>query len=218
MEKLISVILIFFTSCVASFLGSLQLGPVNLFVIDSVLYKNKRSAFFVALGGSIPEFMYCGLAVYANQFLFKSAVFQITFQIAFIIILLFIGCLFWFKRPGVITIKDTSSNAKTSATKNFIKGFSLAALNPQLLPFWMFVHVYFNSVKLLQTQSTAKNFSFILGSGFGAFFFLTLLLVIIDKYKLSILNYINNRYYFKILAILFFAIAIQQSVSLIRNN
>lgn len=206
------------TSCAASFLGSLQLGPVNLFVINSVLYNNKRSAFLVAVGGSIPEFIYCSLAVYANQFLLQSSVFRIVFQIVFILTLVVIGGLFWLKKPSSVKIEGASTKAETNDPKYFIKGFSLAALNPQLLPFWMFVHVYVNSVKLLQTQSTARNFSFILGSGLGAFFFLTLLLVFIDKYKLSILNYINNRYYFKVLAFLFFAIAVQQSFSLIRNN
>ena len=60
------ILIIFFAATLTSFIGSLQLGPVNLFVIDTALNKNKANAYWVALGGVMPEFMYCALAVYSG--------------------------------------------------------------------------------------------------------------------------------------------------------
>lgn len=213
---MISLGIVFLASCLASFIGSLQLGPVNLFVINSVLYQNKRAAFFVAIGGSFPEFLYCALAVYANAFLQQSSLFQIGFRCAFILILLVIAYVFWKKQPGVIADYKEIEHSKKDF-KNALKGFSLAGLNPQLLPFWMFAHIFFNSIYFLKTTSKWHTISFILGSGFGAFVFLILLLMIVNKYKLQLLSYINNQYYFKALSILFFAISIQQLVVLVHN-
>lgn len=51
-------ILLFCISAFASFLGSLQLGPVNLAVIQKTLNKGIKLAFFLAAGGCLPEFIY----------------------------------------------------------------------------------------------------------------------------------------------------------------
>ena len=213
---MVSFILILFASCFTSFVGSLQLGPVNLFVIDSVLYHNKRAAFLVAIGGSLPEFIYCTLAVYATGFLQQSSVFQIVFRCVFILILLAVSFTFWKKKPQILS-SHTQDEYSKKDLKNAMKGFSLAALNPQLLPFWMFTHVFFNSIHFLNTKSAWLNFSFILGSGIGAFVFLTLLLLAVNKYKVQLLVYINNRFYFKALSVLFFAITVQQLIVFIHN-
>ena len=213
---MLSALLILFTSCLVSFIGSLQLGPVNLFVINSVLFSSKKAAFWVALGGSLPEFIYCGLAIYASFFLKTSELFLFGFKIMFILILIYIAVIFFFKKPKEAHFTDNSQKhiAKNPMTY-FIKGFSLAALNPQLLPFWVFVQIYFNSVKLLQIKSNLHHFSFILGAGLGAFLLLMSLVLLVTKYKHKVKKYVNNKYYNKILAILFLLIAIQQLISLI---
>ncbi len=200
-----------------SFVGSLQLGPVNLFVINSALHENQRTAFLVAIGGSLPEFIYCTLAVYANHFFQKSLLFQMVFHYVFILILIGVAVVFWTKKPGVIKVQSKVANSH-SDLKTIFKGFTLAFFNPQLLPFWMFVNVFFNSINFLQTKSEWHNFSFILGSGFGALTFLILLTIFVNKYKLQLLTYINSRFYFKALSFLFIAIAIQQLFLLAYNT
>ena len=116
-----SIILIFCASCLVSFLGSLQLGPVNLFVINSVLFDTKRTALYVALGGCLPEFIYCGLAVYANNYLLQSDTFHFYFKLVFIIILIVIGFVFLFKKPSQISFK----NENVSSEKNELKQIAI---------------------------------------------------------------------------------------------
>lgn len=189
-----------------SFIGSLQLGPVNLFVINSVLHDGKKAAYFIAIGGCLPEFIYCALAVFANNYLLNYEWLIITFKIAFIVVLLIVGFVFYFKKQSSITIKnDILANQKP--IQHILKGFSLAALNPQLLPFWVFVQVYFNSTKFLEIQSNLQKFSYIMGAGIGAFILLALLVQIVSKYKQIFLRYLNNKYYFKALSLLLFVIA-----------
>ena len=145
---MISILLIFIFSCLVSFIGSLQLGPVNLFVINSALHDSKKAAYYIAIGGCLPEFIYCALAVFANSYLLNYEWLIISFKIAFIIVLLIVGFVFYFKKQYSIIIKNDIL-AKQKPIQYILKGFSLAALNPQLLPFWVFVQVYFNSTKYL---------------------------------------------------------------------
>lgn len=178
-----------------------------------MLYTTKKEALWAAFGGSVPEFIYCMLAVYMNSFFEDNTLFQTVFQITFVIVLFAISIVFWVKKENqAITPKSEKSNTPLFC---FFKGFSLAILNPQLLPFWMFVQVYFNSTKFLEIQSNSQKISFILGAGAGAFILLTIVIILVNKYKMQILRYINNKFYFKALSILFFAIAIQQLSKLI---
>ena len=214
---MLSIFVIFIASCLVSFIGSLQLGPVNLFVINSALYNRKSVAFLIAIGGSLPEFIYCALAVFANNYLLEYSWLIFSFKIAFIIILFIVGAAFLFKKKSTVTIEKSSNEIKNMA-QHILKGFSLAALNPQLLPFWIFVQVYFNSIKFLQIQSNLDKLSYILGAGIGAFILLASLIQIVSKHKETFLKYLNNKYYFKALSLLFFAIAIQQTWLLLQER
>ena len=82
---MIATVLIFTFSSIVSFFGSLQLGPVNLFVINSTLFRNRKTAYYVAIGGCIPEFIYCALAVFANSYLLEYQWLIYSFKLIFIL-------------------------------------------------------------------------------------------------------------------------------------
>jgi threonine/homoserine/homoserine lactone efflux protein len=194
----------------------LQLGPVNLFVINSALYDGKKTAYYIAIGGCIPEFIYCALAVFANSYLieYKSLIFLL--KIGFITILIIVGFIFYFKKQSNVAVKN-ETNLNEQPIQYILKGLSLAVLNPQLLPFWIFIQIYFNSIPFLKIQSNFQKFSYILGSGVGAFILLAFFIHIVIKYREKILKYVNNKYYFKALSLLFFAIAGHQIWLLINS-
>lgn len=189
-----------------SFIGSLQLGPVNLFVINSVLYESKKTAYYIAIGGCIPEFIYCTLAVFLNNYLLNYDWLITSLKIVFIVILFILGFVFYFKKRSGIVIKNKAGVIQ-KPIQHIVKGFSLAAINPQLLPFWIFVQVYFNSVEFLQIKSNLHKLVYILGSGVGALILLTFIIYIVLKNRLLILRCINNKYYYKAFSFLFIAIA-----------
>ncbi|MDI1233510.1 MAG: LysE family transporter [bacterium] len=207
-------ILIFLASVLASFIGSLQLGPVNIFVINTALNKNRTNAYWVAFGGVIPEFIYCGLAVYCGSYFINNPGFFLVFKILLIILLFTVGVIYFFKKHKPVELQSLHIRVEGSKSQHFMKGFALAGLNPQLLPYWMFVMVYFNSIKFLILKSEIEKLAYIFGAGFGAFCLLLLIIITIDRFKEKVLKYINNKYYYKVLSILFIAIAIQQLIKL----
>ncbi len=204
-----SFILIFFASACVSFLGSLQLGPVNIFVINTTLFQSRKEAYLIALGGIVPEFIYCGLAVFATGFILQFEWVMSVFEIAFILVFVVIGVLFFIKKPVTASLQK-SSTKESSTIKLMGKGFMLAILNPQLLPFWVFVQVYFNQISFLNAKTTLDKTSYVLGAGVGAFVLLSFFIYLAHRYREKALGYINNSYYFKVLSLLFFAVAIYQ--------
>jgi len=208
-------ITIFLSSALASFMGSLQLGPVNLYVIDTTLHKNISKAYWVALGGIIPEFMYCALAVYSGTYFMDNPTFLIVFKILLIAVLLVVGVIYLFKKHINLDIESPQKKMDSSNTKHFFKGFTLAGLNPQLLPYWMFVMVYFNSIQFLELKSEFDKLAYILGAGLGALILLMTIILTIKKFKTRISTYLNNKYYYKALGILFILISLQLLMTLL---
>jgi threonine/homoserine/homoserine lactone efflux protein len=217
---MISSFAIFMFSCFASFAGSLQLGPVNLFVINSTLYKDNKSALAVAVGGSLPEFVYCALAVYCSKYIYKNEYLLFTFKLLFIGLLILIGLIFLFKKKPAVVVSTDKKESLTGKKiiMSGLKGFSLAILNPQLIAFWLFVYLYFNTISFLQIKTLTQTILFIFGAGIGALSLLIALIFLVNKYKAAILTRLNNTYYHKILSMIFFVIAIQQLVLILTSK
>ncbi len=196
-------------SALTSFLGSLQLGIVNVSVMDTTLNKGKKAAFYLALGGSLPEILYCSLACSVGSFLLDNALFINVFRVLVGIVLLFIAFRLWHTQNfSLFSTKSDDIFAKS--WQNFLKGFGLASLNPQLLPFWLLVHISFNSHDFLVFRSYTDYIYFIVGAGLGAFILLVLLIILVHKHRKSFQEFISPTRYQKILAIIFIVIALQQ--------
>ncbi|MDX2171998.1 MAG: LysE family transporter [Bacteroidota bacterium] len=203
-------------SITASIIGSLQLGPVNLFVIDTSLNRNKRSALWVSLGGCLPEFIYCAFAVYSSNLFLNNKLFFFVFKILLTLVLVILACSYFLKEPkNINNSTDIYKNNINDNTKFFIKGFGLALFNPQLVVYWLFVLVYFNSVNFLTIKTNLHKIAYILGAGTGALVLLITITFTVNKYKAKLINYINNKYYYKLLGTLFVLIAIHQIISLL---
>ncbi len=211
---MLSILIIFITASAISFLGSLQLGPVNLFVINTVLFTNKKSAFYVAVGGAIPEFIYCALAILVGNFIKIPIWFNNYLNISIVVLLVIMGFIFYFKKAKITPLSNSLITSNFFALKYFCKGFLFALLNPQLLPFWIVVQLYFNANVILKITTLLQKTAFILGAGVGAFALLITLLLIVSKYKQQVILKINHTYLHKILSLLFFILALQQLLQL----
>jgi threonine/homoserine/homoserine lactone efflux protein len=145
-----------------SFIGSLQLGVVNVMVIKTVIQRNLSAAIWVAIGGSLPEMLYAILAIFASDLL-KTEWFQYL-EIAIIPLFLFIGIGYFLAKPSSI---DTNFTFSTSQPRGFWLGFGLACLNPQLFPFWLSVFVLLSTYNL-SVNTLTDQLAFIIGTSFGA--------------------------------------------------
>lgn len=198
-------LLILLTSIVVSFAGSVQLGPVNLLVIDTALFNNKKQAVIVAIGGSLPEFIYCTIAVYLNAYLEDYQSIFYVFKIVFICVLLIYAVVYFLKKRNDLTEKIYTTKSDTIGS--FMKGFTMGLFNPQLLPFWMAIQLYLNSTKHLKIVTPIDSAAFITGSGIGAFILLFVLIITIYKHQLAVLKIAKSKYYNKVISVILFIIA-----------
>ncbi len=207
---MIQAIVVFIASALISFVGSLQLGPVNLSVIDTALTRSYKQARLLAIGGIIPEFIYATLAIVLGD------VFKTNFYFALIFKCIVCLVLFWlaythYKKP--VLNESQLFNTKLPPQKHnslFFKGFFLAVFNAQLLPFWVYIQLLFNSIIFLQINGIIQKIAFVLGAGIGAYCLLMFFIFLINKSKNYVVNIVTYPYYNKLLALLFFTIAILQ--------
>lgn len=123
---------IFLIATVASIIGSLQAGIVNTAVLAHTVQRGTAAGRRMALGGSIPEFIYAAIA-------FQSATWLLAWLgldahgVAMLVgsVLICIGLYFLFLFKPVFDLEKV--NVKASGVR---KGFLLGMLNPQLLLFW----------------------------------------------------------------------------------
>ncbi len=198
----------FILAFIISFVGSIQPGPVNLAVITSSFQKHYRNAIFIAIGGSLPEFIFCFIAFKASNLIVRWQHLFYYFQIIMAILLLIVGLYLWFNKSK-ITLKTTKQNG-------FLLGTVLALLNPQLIIFWATVITYIhvnNVFNLNIVEAKFVLFYFSAGATIGAFS-LHCLLIYLSKYFVNVPLKLFFCYADKTIAIIFVVLAIIQIVKL----
>ncbi len=158
-------LIIFITAAFASFVGSLQLGPVNLGVIHTAISKDMRSALRVSFGGALPEVLYAFLAVQGIELLGTDSfvVRYATYFFAPVLIFIGIYTLLFKQKPTEVVAESKSSKAG-----DFGKGLLLALLNPQIFTYWIAVMIYISSTGLFEVITWTEKAGFVLGAAAGA--------------------------------------------------
>ena len=180
----------FFLAAAISFWGSLQLGPVNVCVIQTALAHGKRQALIVATGGALPEIIYSSLAVAGATIIEQYPSLMHGFSWAVIVLLFILGIYYFFKPYHEIKVKPSQG-------AGFAKGFLLAILNPQLMPFWLGVLVYMRGyVNFYNGTLFSPYIAFVIGTAAGAWallFTFTKLAIAYKKKLKEILHHNLNR-------------------------
>lgn len=190
-----------FAATIISFWGSLQLGPVNVCVIETALAQGKRQALMVAAGGIIPELIYSAIAVLGSNLITQNPWFKQIFSWIFIIVLLILGIYNIFK-----TYKTQTINA--SAGAGFLKGLFLALLNPQLFPFWLGILVFLKGyLNFDQGTLFSPYLAFIAGTALGAWLLLYMFTRLAIAYKAKLEALLKNNLN-KVVGFLFIALAL----------
>lgn len=185
----------FIIASIVSIWGSLQLGMVNTAVVETTLSKGKKSAFFLALGGILPEIPYSLIALMslrATEFLNAHKI-LVSWIIG--VILLLIG-FYYFRKSQKDATKNGRVILKTSKRRtDFVKGLFLALLNPQLILFWSGIVLLIQSgtFDFLTSSPPLINFdadgyispkiAFSLGTATGAFAILLAYIQLTSKFR-----------------------------------
>lgn len=201
-------LLYFSLATIISFVASLQLGPVNLRVIQCTVEKSRYYAFLVGLGGSIPEILYAGLAFFITEQFNKEAFSSPWMHAITIPVFLFLA---------YTNFKPKKEKAKTTEThhsKGFGEGFVLALLNPQLITFWLLVIAYLKTKNQLLDATFFTQSMFVLGTATGAFLLQVTFIALAHRYKETIVNK-TGKHFDSIIGGLFILLAIIDSIKLL---
>lgn len=200
---------LFLVTAVISFVGSIQLGPVNLAVIKTVLNKGYYSALYVAIGGVLPEILYAWIALRMSEFSFlKQNI--ITLQWLVVPFFVVIGVYNIFRKSKTIT---TETNKKY--TSGIFTGLLLALFNFQLLPFWLSIVIFYSSGNMLHTTSFVTSLAFALGAALGAFSLLALIVYITHRNKQIFTAKLSKFNLNTIFGCLFIILSIAQTINLL---
>ena len=198
---------LFLVVALISFVGSIQIGAVSIAVIQTTLSRSRSAGIWVALGGSIPEFIFSFIALKGLLFLQHNQSIIDWLNILIIPIFLLLGLYSFFqKEPD----KDEELIIENQKKFDFAKGFSLGMINPQLLPFWFFSLVYIS--KYFSINTLSAKYAFVLGTGVGAFAILLVFVQLTHRYHLSIKKVLKKYPINRLMAFVFIGLALIQAI------
>jgi threonine/homoserine/homoserine lactone efflux protein len=185
---LIDNIFIFLITASISFLGSVQLGPVNAMVLQTTINKSLRAGLWVAVGGSLPEIFYASLAVGWNGILQTNDTLFEYLQLAVVPVFVVIGVAIILSQYKSSRRRKQPVNLSDKAP--FVTGLTLGLLNPQLLPFWLTVLVYLNTYFVI--DSLQSQIAFISGTAAGAFGILSIFAFATFRFRERLLRFFHR--------------------------
>jgi threonine/homoserine/homoserine lactone efflux protein len=133
--------LIFGVGLLASFIGTLPFGPINLSVVDTTINRGFRSAVQLSLAAALVEIPQSLIALKFNPFVQHLLTGNVYVKIASVILFLGMGLFFLYRKPA----SDTNISDSQKKKSNFLQGFLVAIANPQAIPFWIFVLSFLKS-------------------------------------------------------------------------
>lgn len=193
----------FIVATIISFWGSLQLGLVNVAVIETTLTKGGRYALLLAVGGVIPEIPYTLISIYGAEYIGTLEQHKTTIGLVIGIILILLGVYYLTKRAKPMEISESKS--KYPRTGAFAKGFGLAMLNPQLIFFWsgILILIETGSLNIYKHKTTMIDFgasgwispkwSFAFGAAFGALAILSIYIFLARKFRSKISSKLSSK-------------------------
>ncbi len=138
----------FFFGFLGGFLGGLAFGPINLSVVDITLKKGIRAAISFCAAAALAEFIHATAALLFGKIISRKIDELPELKLLVIVFFLIIGAYFILKKDN--TEVDIPTDSKRS---NFLNGFIVAILNPQTIPYWIFVLAYLKSTNLIDLKS-----------------------------------------------------------------
>jgi len=178
-------VFIFLLTAFLSALGSLQLGPVNGSVLRLSLNGRFRDARWLSIGGSLPEFLYAGVAVWGSQWLGQITQAGRYLDWALVPIFLLMGINLIRTQPKPIPTEKAQSHSGIP----FWQGLGLGLLNPQLPLFWLSILVWYKMSLGLEADSGISSVAFVLGTSVGAFCLLLGWVEICRRYQNRVLAF-----------------------------
>lgn len=169
------VIQVFVIGAVASFLGSIPPGTLNILVLQLGLENKLKAALRFALAVALIEYPYSWIAVEFEAWITSSPAIQENFKLLAAAVMITLGILgIWTaQKPTMATVKMQESG--------FVRGLILSILNPQAIPWWIGVTAYLKSERWIVLDTPLRLHSYVLGTSVGVLALLTLLAIMAER-------------------------------------
>lgn len=136
----------FFYGLIGSFLGGVMLGPINLSVVDLTIRKNIRCARWFIAASTLVEIFQVAIAIVFGTLIARHLDQLPSFKLAVSVFFILAGLVFIFRG------NTSESSAYQNNRGNFLNGFIISILNPQTIPYWIFVLALLKSNQLLKPE------------------------------------------------------------------
>lgn len=190
-----------------SFMGTVAIGPANLGVINITMHHNARIAARFSLGAALIEVLYATAAILSGKFIVNKIDEYPFIKILVVLFFFFSGLFFFFKKDDFSAENDDRPVRKSY----FLKGLIIGIINPQTIPYWLFVTTYLTAHKFVHLSSWYLAF-FLAGGFAGKYISLSLyglLSAYIKKRSTSFAFYLN-----KFIGLTLIVIAVLQAIRL----
>ncbi|MBN8576993.1 MAG: LysE family transporter [Cytophagales bacterium] len=169
------IVQVFIIGLVASFIGSIPPGTLNIIVLQMGLENKIRIALRFILAVALIEYPYAWIAVEFEHLITASPLVQQNFKLLAAVVMLALGILgLWsVRKPSSLTVKLQESG--------FRKGLILSILNPQAIPWWIGMTAYLKIQGWIVLATTWQVHSYVLGTSLGVLLLLLLLLMAAKK-------------------------------------
>jgi threonine/homoserine/homoserine lactone efflux protein len=196
----LNILIAFIVAAVISFVGSVLLGLVNMAVIETAITKSPKSALWLAFGGVLPEIPYTLIPLMATGLMVDLEPYKNYIGIAVGIIFMGMGALY-LRQKKKKEESEFEDHHEIGAWPHFLRGFSLAISNMQLLFFWTTVILALDSFTPIEGifseseggPAIAAKFAFSLGAAAGAFLILYIYTRLASRYKKKLRRLIGEK-------------------------
>ncbi|MDZ4667714.1 MAG: LysE family transporter [bacterium] len=188
-----------------SFFGSMQPGPVNLTVLSACVQSNFKKAFYIAIGGSIPEVFYsfCAILFAYKIETYTAPLQKLSSYVALVFML--IGVILFFIQSSANT------SPKKESKYGLVTGFLVSIINPQLILFWIAIIAALQVKQFsLVKAGFISQMSFALGTGVGAFLLHYALIYFVRTYSTSNAIQMLRQYGNKMMGAMLFVLGLVQ--------
>lgn len=167
---------------ITGFLICIPVGPINVWVVNTLIKYNFRSAFLIALGGSLMDFVYFMVILTGLSLFHFSTTTVMILKIAGVIFLFLFGLKELLVKKQSFIFKENIENKAPRSAGFFLMGVAIYSSNPTLVASMSAIAAIIKSWNLF-SYSFFNYFLLSLGLGMGSASWFYLLLKIVSKYQ-----------------------------------
>jgi threonine/homoserine/homoserine lactone efflux protein len=169
------VLQVFFIGAIASFVGSIPPGTLNILVLQLGLENKLKAALRFALAVTLIEYPYAWIAVEFEAWITSSPAIQENFKLLAAAVMITLGVL------GIWTAQKPTMAAVKMQESGFVRGLILSILNPQAIPWWIGVIAYLKSERWIVLDTPLRLHSFLFGTAMGVLALLVILAIMAER-------------------------------------